>query len=185
MIKRILGKKLQYYATIYPVVSITGPRQAGKTTLAKNTFPDYEYITLEDFDTRNIAINDPKAILETKAKGLIIDEIQRVPELFSYIQSIVDKTNRTGHFIITGSQNFLLMQNISQTLAGRIAILKLLPFSLEELKISKRLSTDFSTTIYNGLYPRIYDKNIPAKDFYPFYIQTSLWLVQYFGQTPH
>jgi len=172
MIKRILGKKLQYYATIYPVVSITGPRQAGKTTLAKNTFPDYEYITLEDIDTRNIAINDPKAILETKAKGLIIDEIQRVPELFSYIQSIVDKTNRTGHFIITGSQNFLLMQNISQTLAGRIAILKLLPFSLEELKTSKRLSTDFSTTIYNGLYPRIYDKNIPAKDFYPFYIQT-------------
>lgn len=172
MIKRKLSEKLLYYAGKYPVVSITGPRQSGKTTLAKATFPDYEYITLEDIDTRNIAINDPKALLETKAKGLIIDEIQRVPELFSYIQGIVDKTNNSGQFIITGSQNFLLMQNISQTLAGRIAILKLLPFSLEELKNSAYFPDDFVSAVYNGLYPRIYDKDIPANDFYPFYIQT-------------
>ena len=172
MIKRKLSEKLIYYAEKYPVVSITGPRQSGKTTLAKSTFPDYEYITLEDIDIRNIAINDPKTILETKAKGLIIDEIQRVPELFSYIQAIVDTTNKSGQFIITGSQNFLLMQNISQTLAGRIAILKLLPFSLEELQNTKYYPKDFVSTIYNGFYPRIYDKNIPANDFYPFYIQT-------------
>jgi len=172
MIKRELSNKLIYYASIYPVVSITGPRQSGKTTLVKQTFSDYEYITLEDIDTRNIAINDPKTILETKAKGLVIDEIQRVPELFSYIQGIVDKTNKAGQFIITGSQNFLLMENISQTLAGRIAILKLLPFSIEELKNTDKFSGNFTNAIYNGAYPRIYDKNILAKDFYPFYIQT-------------
>lgn len=157
---------------IFPVVSITGPRQSGKTTLVKQSFPNYKYFTLEDIDTQNIAIDDPRGFLETECEGMIIDEVQRVPELFSYIQSIIDKPNTSGKFIILGSQNFLLMQNISQTLAGRIAILKLMPFSLEELKQEKILTTDFQDIIFKGAYPRIYDKNIPAKYFYPFYIQT-------------
>jgi len=107
-------------------------------------------------------------------KGTIIDEIQRVPDLFSYIQSIVDQDNVSGKFIITGSQNFLLLENISQSLAGRVAILKLLPLSLQELKSGHLLKDDFNTLIFNGFYPRIYDKKIPATDFYPFYIQTYI-----------
>jgi len=172
MIKRELTNRLLYFATKFPVVSITGPRQSGKTTLVKQAFPNYKYFTLEDIDTRNIAIDDPRGFLETECDGMIIDEIPRVPELFSYIQSIVDKTNTSGKYIITGSQNFLLIQNISQSLAGRIAILKLMPFSLEELKEGNILSENFEEIIFKGAYPRIYDKNIPAKDFYPFYIQT-------------
>ena len=172
MINRELSKKLLYYAGIYPVVSVTGPRQSGKTTLVKQAFPKYKYFTLEDIDTRNIAISDPRGFLERECEGMIIDEIQRVPELFSYIQTIVDEENNPGKFIITGSQNFLLMENISQSLAGRIAILKLMPFSLEELKSQKLLPKNIDDVIFKGSYPRIYDKNIPANDFYPFYIQT-------------
>ncbi len=174
MINRILTHKLLYFADLYPVVSVTGPRQSGKTTLVKQAFPNYQYVTLEDIDTRNIALNDPKGFLESHKNGLVIDEIQRIPELFSYIQGIVDKTNNSGQFIITGSQNFLLMENISQTLAGRIAILKLLPFSFEELNKNNLLPDKYELLIFNGFYPRLYDKQISPTDFYPFYIQTYI-----------
>ena len=174
MILRTLTEKLNYFAKLYPVVSVTGPRQSGKTTIVKQTFPNYRYFSLEDIDIRNFAINDPKGFLGNAEDGMIIDEIQRVPELFSYIQNIVDSSNKTGMFIITGSQNFLLMENITQTLAGRIAILKLLPFSNHELIQAKLISTNFKTQLFKGAYPRIYDKNIPSKDFYPFYIQTYI-----------
>ncbi len=174
MILRTLTEKLNYFAKLYPVVSVTGPRQSGKTTIVKQTFPNYRYFSLEDIDIRNFAINDPKGFLGNAEDGMIIDEIQRVPELFSYIQNIVDSSNKTGMFIITGSQNFLLMENITQTLAGRIAILKLLPFSNHELIQAKLISTNFKTQLFKGAYPRIYDKNIPSEDFYPFYIQTYI-----------
>ena len=174
MINRILSDKLKYFAGLFPVVSLTGPRQSGKTTLVKAAFPGYTYYSLEDIDIRNLAISDPKGFLSNNKQGLIIDEIQRVPELFSYIQSIVDESNVSGQFVITGSQNFLLLEKISQSLAGRVAILKLLPLSLQELKSGGLLNYNFIEFIFNGFYPRIYDKKIPATGFYPFYIQTYI-----------
>jgi predicted AAA+ superfamily ATPase len=174
MIFRTLSDKLKYFAKLYPVISVTGPRQSGKTTLVKQTFANYKYFNLEDVDIRNFAITDPKGFLGNAGDGMIIDEIQRVPELFSYIQNIVDKADKTGQFIITGSQNFLLMEGITQTLAGRIAIIKLLPFSNIELKKASLISDNFKNQIFKGGYPRLYDKDIPPKDFYPFYIQTYI-----------
>ncbi len=174
MISRTLSDKLKYFAKLYPVISVTGSRQSGKTTLVKQVFANYKYFNLEDVDIRNFAITDPKGFLGNAGNGMILDEIQRVPELFSYIQNIVDESDKTGQFIITGSQNFLLMESITQTLAGRIAILKLLPFSNFELKKANLISDNFRTQIFKGAYPRLYDKNIPPKDFYPFYIQTYL-----------
>lgn len=172
MIKREITNKLLQLAGLYPVVSVTGPRQSGKTTLVKYAFPNYDYVTLEDPDIRMIAINDPRKFVENHKIGLIIDEVQRVPNLFSYIQGVVDISDKQGQFILTGSQNFLLLENISQTLAGRVAILKLLPLSMNELKIAKKSNESFEKLLFTGFYPRLYDKNINPTDFYPFYIQT-------------
>jgi len=172
MIQRTITKKLLQLAGLFPVVSVTGPRQSGKTTLVRSTFPDYKYVTLEDPDTRMIALNDPRKFLQSHKKGIIIDEAQRAPELFSYIQGIVDQTNKEGEFILTGSQNFLLLEKISQSLAGRVAILKLLPFSLAEIQQAGLNTNNVDKLIFDGLYPRLYDKKISPVDFYPFYIQT-------------
>jgi predicted AAA+ superfamily ATPase len=172
MIKRSITRKVLHLASLFPVVSVTGPRQSGKTTLVRSAFPDYKYVTLEDPDTRMIALNDPRKFLQNHKKGLIIDEAQRVPELFSYIQGVVDQSNKEGEFILTGSQNFLLLEKISQSLAGRVAVLKLLPFSLGELQLAGIETKNVDKLIFDGLYPRIYDKKISPLDFYPFYIQT-------------
>jgi len=134
MVKRTLAKKLKSLALKFPVVSVTGPRQSGKTTLVQSVFSDKKYINLEDLDTREFALNDSRGFLATCGRGAIIDEAQRAPGLFSYIQAEVDRNKKSGRFILTGSQNLLSRENISQTLAGRVAILKLLPFSIEELK---------------------------------------------------
>ncbi len=171
MIIRDQIRNVQRLAKKFPVLSVTGPRQSGKTTLLKQSFPNHTYISLEDNDNRRFAENDPRGFLNAYPKGIIIDEVQRVPHLFSYIQTIVDDKNKSGQFILSGSQNFLLLENISQTLAGRIAILKLLPFSLNELQGNKIL-TKWEDYIFTGSYPRIYDKKISPKDFYPSYIQT-------------
>ena len=117
----------------YPVVSLTGTRQSGKTTLLKSLFPDYDYALLEEPDTRQFALQDPRGFLSQFKKKVIIDEAQRAPELFSYIQGIVDEAQIPGQFVMSGSQNFLLMRQISQSLAGRVAIFHLLPFSMSEL----------------------------------------------------
>jgi predicted AAA+ superfamily ATPase len=172
MIQRTISKKLLHLAGLFPVVSITGPRQSGKTTLVKSTFPMYKYVTLEDPDTRMIALNDPRKFLQSHKEGMIIDEAQRAPELFSYIQGIVDQSNREGEFILTGSQNFLLLEKISQSLAGRVAILNLLPFSNQELNHAGIKTNDVDKLIFDGSYPRLYDKSISPLDFYPYYIQT-------------
>lgn len=158
----------------FPVVSVTGPRQSGKTTLVRYVFSSYYYVSLEDPDTRLLVQSDPRGFLKNHADGLIIDEVQRLPELFSYIQSVVDESGKSGLFILTGSQNFLLLEKISQSLAGRVAILKLLPFSIEELKQANISYSRFEPLLIQGFYPRIFDKDIAPVDYYPNYTQTYL-----------
>ena len=161
-------------ASKFPVLSITGPRQSGKTTLCKTVFEDYTYVSLENPDIRQFAHTDPKGFLTQYNKYVIFDEVQNVPELFSYIQSIVDESEINGQFILSGSQNFLLSQQISQSLAGRTYIFHLLPLSLEELRPTDYNFKDLTKHIFYGGYPRIFKNNIQPKDFYPSYIQTYL-----------
>jgi predicted AAA+ superfamily ATPase len=137
MIQRQLYTKASQLLEKFPIIAITGPRQSGKTTFSKQLRPEYSYVNLEDITNREFAKNDPKGFLNTYKNGAIIDEIQYVPELFSYLQVFTDERNQVGEYIITGSQNFLLMQQISQSLAGRVALFTLLPLSLKELKDSK------------------------------------------------
>lgn len=168
MIARTLATKMLSLAQKFHVITLTGPRQSGKTTLVKATFPELPYVSLEEPDIRQIALTDPRGFLSNYPNGAILDEIQNTPELFSYIQRIVDE-NRQIHFILTGSSNFLLMEKISQTLAGRTAVLHLLPFSYTELE---PLSGPYESLIFKGQYPRIYDRDISPTYFYPSYIQT-------------
>ena len=171
MIARTLTGKLTALAQKFQVITLTGPRQSGKTTLVKFAFPDLPYISLEEPDIRQIALTDPRGFLSNYPAGAILDEIQNTPELFSYIQTIVDN-NRETQFILTGSSNFLLMEKISQTLAGRTAILHLLPFSLTELETGAFSFAHYESLIFSGQYPRMYDREIAPGDFYPAYIQT-------------
>ncbi len=173
MIKRNLKDKLLQLAEKFPIVSVTGPRQSGKTTLVRSVFPDYSYENLEDPETRLFAQNDPRSFLNLSER-MIIDEIQRVPELFSYLQTLTDNQNVEGQFIISGSQSFLMNENISQSLAGRVAILNLLPFSFEELKFGNIRISEPVDLLFQGFYPRLYDKGIAPEDFYPNYIQTYI-----------
>ena len=174
MIQRDAKNKLIELAKSFKVVAVIGPRQSGKTTLVKAIFKNKEYISLENPDIRNYAIDDPRGFLENLPNGAILDEIQRTPALFSYLQEIVDNSSQKGLFILTGSNNFLLQENIVQTLAGRVGYLTLLPFSVSELskvKNVKQTDTDF---ILNGFYPPIYDQNIKPSDWYPNYIKTYI-----------
>ncbi len=171
MIERTLAKKLIALAQKFPVVTLTGPRQSGKTTLVKALFPALPYVSLEEPDLRQFAYTDPRGFLSNFKQGAVLDEVQRTPDLLSYIQTIVD--NDPGvHFILTGSSNLLLMEKIGQTLAGRSAVLHLLPLSLQELRDSGHVFERYEQAIYTGQYPRIYDKEIAPTDFYPSYIQT-------------
>ena len=168
MIKRTLATKMISLAQKFQVITLTGPRQSGKTTLVRATFSSLPYVSLEEPDIRQIALTDPRGFLANYPAGAILDEIQNAPELFSYIQGLVDE-NRHVQFILTGSSNFLLMEKISQTLAGRTAVLHLLPFSFNELE---PLPEEYESLIFKGQYPRIYDRDIAPTDFYPAYIQT-------------
>lgn len=172
MIHRTLQSTLERLATKYPVITLTGPRQSGKSTLLKYAFPGYNYISLEDLDMREFATNDPRGFLNTFPHHVILDEAQRVPSLFSYIQTHVDKTDETGMYLLAGSHNFLLMESVNQSLAGRTAILKLLPFSRQEMQNGTVLPASINEQIYCGSYPRLYDKNLSPDEFYPYYIQT-------------
>lgn len=177
MIPRHLASVLKQVARQGPVVTLTGPRQSGKTTLVQATFPDHSYATLEQPDTRAFALEDPRGFLDQFAGPVVLDEVQRAPELFSYIQPLVDERKESGQFILTGSQNFLLLQAISQSLAGRAAILHLLPFSRREILGRKRLSlaalgrtllrspttdADLMATMLHGFYPRVHDHAVDA-----------------------
>jgi len=169
MIKRAVEPKLKKLAKQYPVITITGPRQSGKTTLAKKCFSSHAYYSLEDLDLREFAQNDPKSFLE-QSKKMIIDEVQKVPSLVSYIQGVVDKEDRLGQFILTGSHQFELSNVVSQSLAGRTAIINLLPFSMNEL--DEKIS--LSKLLYRGFYPRIIDKKQNPSEALSFYTSTYL-----------
>ena len=169
-IKRELEGYLSYISTKYPVVTLTGPRQSGKSTLVQHVFPEKKYVSLEDPDTQLFARQDPRGFLNTY-NNAVIDEAQKVPEIFSYIQTLVDNTDTPGQFILTGSSNFLLFEKITQSLAGRTAVLQLLPFSLREIHSIKG-STDYEDYLFTGFYPRIYKMDIHPGDFYPGYTKT-------------
>jgi len=159
----------------FPVITLTGPRQTGKTTLCKNTFPEYKYISLENVDSLERLANDTLPILRQYGDGLIIDEAQHFPELFSYIQIAADE-NRNRHYILSGSSNFALMERVTQSLAGRTAVMTLLPLSLEELPDTKSLETN--TLLLRGGYPAIWAHNINPTDahasYYATYVERDL-----------
>jgi uncharacterized protein len=172
MINRTAAIKLTKLATTFRSVAVVGPRQSGKTTLCKTVFPNKHYISLENPDVLEFAKTDPRGFLGQFKNGAILDEIQRAPHLFSYLQQMLDETKKKGLFILTGSNNFLLQENISQSLAGRIAYLQLLPLSLQELKESKKVKADYSWHIFHGGYPEVITKKINASDWFAGYINT-------------
>ena len=169
MFDRKLKEHLAYAAKKFPVVTLTGPRQSGKTTLVKHLFPNKSYVTLEDVDQRFFAKEDPRSFLKNFPHGAIIDEVQHVPDLFSYIQTRVDNNQVMGEFILTGSQNSLLSQNISQTLAGRTAVLQLLPCTTEELNWR---GEDPYHLFFKGFYPAVHDRDIDPAVYYKSYVNT-------------
>jgi predicted AAA+ superfamily ATPase len=173
MIQRDASTKIKQLAKKFPAVGLLGPRQSGKTTLAKELFPKKPYVSFENQDNILLVTKDPRAFLDQYKTGAIFDEIQRVPQLLSYLQGVIDdQPNKVGLFIITGSQNLLLLESISQTLAGRIAFIHLLPFSFTELASSKHGTQSLNKLILNGGYPRLYDRKIKPVDFYPNYLLT-------------
>ncbi len=175
MIKRALTKEVKQTAKEFKLVCVTGPRQSGKTTLCKHLFGNKPYVTLEDIDTSEKANRNAKAFLLQFKNGAIIDEAQRVPALFNYLQGIVDAKQTHNQFVLTGSNNFLLQQNISQSLAGRVGYIELLPFSLSELQNKKKLKTATAEKLMlNGFYPAVITKKSSAARWYPNYIKTYL-----------
>jgi len=174
MLKRLLVAQAKRLSKQSPVVAIFGPRQSGKTTLARMAFEKYKYINLEMPSIRKLVQKDPMGFLEMyfDQKGIILDEVQHVPELLSYIQVYVDEQKKNGFFVITGSQNILLNQSVSQSLAGRVAILTLLPFSLEELHKEKMLFKSSIKTMFKGFYPRVLAQKKSPLDWYPDYTRT-------------
>ncbi|MFM9951000.1 MAG: ATP-binding protein [Saprospiraceae bacterium] len=172
MIPRVLSSQIIEAAEKMPVIAVTGPRQSGKSTLVKQQFPQHVYINLEDIEQRKFALDDPKGFLQNLGRKAIIDEVQNAPDLLSYIQVGVDKEKVPGQFIISGSQNLLLMESISQSLAGRVAIFNLLPFSLEELQDTPFALPNYEDYILKGFYPRIYDFDLNPTNWLLDYIQT-------------
>lgn len=175
MINRTLSKKIISITKGFPIITLTGPRQSGKTTLVRWLFPKYEYINLENLNDLHAVQEDPLRFLKAySSTGVIIDEAQKLPELFSYLQGIVDESKQMGKFILTGSQNFLLLEKITQSLAGRVAVFHLLPFGLSELEQAGRTQESLDKILFTGCYPVLYDRNIEPQDYYPFYIQTYI-----------
>ncbi len=171
MISRHAAPRLVELAGYYPIVAITGPRQSGKTTLARATFPDKPYASLEDPDVRALAIHDPRGFLAQYPDGAIIDEVQRAPDLFSYLQTRVDGDRRSGLFVLTGSRQFGLMERISQSLAGRVGLLHLLPFAFDEIAAT-RPTDGLEDWLWRGFYPPLHDRSIPPHVWFSDYLAT-------------
>ncbi len=174
MIYRKLTTTLQRLAKTFPVIAITGPRQSGKTTLAKAVFANKPYVTLEDPAERAFALEDPKGFLHRFRDGAIFDEAQRWPDLFSYLQGMVDEEPIPGKFILTGSQQFGLLAGVSQSLAGRVGMTTLLPLSLSELPAAAQSSLSFDTLIIKGFYPALHVREISPGDWFASYIATYI-----------
>lgn len=175
LVSRDIVSAIRRISPKYPILALTGPRQSGKTTLLKSLFPEYGYISLENPDNRNFAESDPNGFLKEFHTHVIFDEVQRVPELFSYIQNIVDdRSSEMGIYVLSGSQNFHLMNSITQSLAGRVAIFKLFPFDMKELNNAGLLGENYLNSLVKGFYPAIYDRDIPSKVFYSNYIETYI-----------
>ena len=172
VIPRDVAPRLAELATLYPVVTVTGPRQSGKTTLCRATFPAHAYVSLEPLDIREFALSDPRGFLAQFPAGAIIDEVQRAPDLASYLQADVDERPTPGRFILTGSQHLAVAAAVSQSLAGRTGVLELLPPSWGELKRFPSPSTDLFEVLWTGAYPRIFDRRIPAHQWLADYVAT-------------
>jgi len=170
VIKRDAENTIQTLLRGFPVVTITGPRQSGKTTLAKAIFPDRPYVSLEDPDIRFSALEDPRSFLERFPHGGVLDEVQRCPELLSYLQTFVDRDGRMGLFILTGSQQFGLISRITQSLAGRTAFVDLLPFSVPELSRADKLPETLDLALCTGFYPPLYDREVSAHNWFSAYV---------------
>lgn len=171
-VPRTIKTYLEELGTYFPIISLTGPRQAGKTTLLKKMFPEYRYVSLEDPDQQLRALDDPRSFLKQYDYRVIFDEVQRVPPLFSYLQTVVDEDRQVGRYILSGSQNFLLRQNITQSLAGRVGIARLFPLDMEELKVVNLLPKSYEEAIFKGFYPAQFDTGIPPRLFYPSYVSS-------------
>ena len=174
MIPRIAQDLILKLARGFPIVAITGPRQAGKTTLARLSFPEREYVSLEDPEQREFALSDPRGFLNRFRQGAIIDEVQRCPALFSYLQTLVDSHQIMGEFILTGSQHFGLHSGISQSLAGRVGLVHLLPFAMNELAGVNLLTDQLDELLWMGGYPPLYDRPLTPDLWYPNYVATYI-----------
>ena len=172
MIARVLEPRLRRLAGKFPVVTVTGPRQSGKTTLCRAVFPDKPYVSLEAPDIQDFARRDPRQFLAERRDGAILDEVHRVPEILSYVQELVDRTPGPGRFVLTGSANFALLQSIGQSLAGRTALLELLPLSLDEVRRFPDPPTDLLDVLFRGSAPATFDRRLTPDDWYPSYVAT-------------
>ena len=170
MIRRKALTTLEKLSRGYPIIAITGPRQSGKTTLARAAFPHKPYVSLEDIDQRELASQDPRGFLGRYPDGAVLDEVQRTPALFSYLQTRVDTDGRMGLFILTGSQQFGMLSGISQSLAGRVGFVQLLPFSLSELTSALIDIHDVDNLLFKGLYPPLYDREVTPESWYAGYV---------------
>lgn len=174
MLKRQAIATINEKAKHYPILAITGPRQSGKSTLARFLFPTKPYVSLEDLDHRQFAMDDPRRFLAQFPDGAILDEVQHCPGLFSFLQTLRDSVRKMGMFVLTGSQQFGLLAKITQSLAGRVGFIQLLPFTLHELQIGNVAPKNLETLLFTGLYPPIYDRDIPPASWHSDYIATYI-----------
>ncbi len=172
LIRRCILKQIEQGLLQYPILAITGPRQSGKTTLLREYFSEYTYVSLENPDIRRFANSNPNEFLMQYSNKVILDEVQQVPQLFSYLQTKVDADRIMGQYILSGSHNFQLMERITQSLAGRVALFELLPLDISELQTAQLLPSDWKELAVKGFYPAIYDRNLQSAVYYKNYVKT-------------